>query len=152
MCSGGTDVGSGAAPVGSRVVGVDLGKRRIGLAVSDPTGTIASPLRVLERTGDVAADHDAIVAVAREVGASVVVVGFPRSLSGREGPAARAVRAEVEALREVAGPAVQVVLHDERFTTRLAERRVAQTPSRRRGAVDDAAAAVILESYLEASR
>lgn len=136
----------------SRVLGVDLGSRRIGLALSDATGTLASPLSVLPRSGDVAADHRAIVATAREHGATTIVVGLPRSLSGADGPAARAVRAEVEALRAVARD-LAVELYDERFTTVTAHRALAAGGTRRRDRkdkIDAAAAAVMLQGYLEA--
>ena len=141
-----------------RVLGVDLGMRRIGLAVSDPTGTLAGPHAVLERSGDEDADRRAIVAVAREVGAERIVVGLPRSLSGRDGPAAVAARAEAAALEAVAGPDLPVELHDERFSTVSASRALAAavTPgrARRRGrsGVDAAAAAILLQSYLESRR
>jgi putative Holliday junction resolvase len=137
------------------MLGVDLGTRRIGLACSDRSGTLATPLRVLERTGDVTADHRAIVAAAREEGAERIVVGFPRSLSGREGPAARAVRDEVEQLKAAAGADLDVVVHDERFSTVSAERSLVaagRRPAARRRVRDAAAAAVILQSYLEAAR
>jgi putative Holliday junction resolvase len=137
------------------MLGVDLGTRRIGLACSDRSGTIASPLRVLERSGDVATDHQAIVTVAREEGAERIVVGLPRSLSGRDGPAARAVQSEVEQLRETAGDTLPVVVHDERFSTVAAEQSLVAAGVRRAGrrrVRDAAAAAVILQSYLEASR
>jgi putative Holliday junction resolvase len=136
----------------ARVLAVDLGERRIGLAVSDPTGTLASPLRTLERGSDPDLDRAAIVAAAREVEAQVIVVGLPRSLSGREGPAARGARAEASALAELAGE-IRVELHDERFTTRDAERALAAAGRRgrdRRAHVDAAAAAVMLQSYLDA--
>src|SRR5262245_47872078 len=83
----------------TRVLGVDLGSRRIGLARSDRTGTIATPLDVLLRSGDHARDHRALVDRARAEEAGRIVVGLPRSLSGDEGPAAQAVRAEVDELR-----------------------------------------------------
>jgi putative Holliday junction resolvase len=137
----------------SRVVGVDLGARRIGLAVSDPSGTLATPLLVLERTGDEDADRRAILAAARDAGASRIVVGLPVALSGTVGPAARAVLAEVEALRADAEDTMMVVTHDERLTTVIAERglREAGIKGRKhRARVDAAAAAVILQSYLDA--
>ncbi|MFL6243450.1 MAG: Holliday junction resolvase RuvX [Acidimicrobiia bacterium] len=136
-----------------RVLGVDLGSRRIGLALSDPGGRVATPHGLIERSGDPAADHRTILAHAREAGASRVVVGLPLSLSGDVGPAARAVLGEVEALRALAAGAVTVETHDERLTTVIAERgmRDAQVPRRaRRRHVDSAAAAVMLQSYLEA--
>lgn len=139
----------------ARVLGVDLGAVRIGLACSDATGTLASPLEVITRTGDPARDHDAIIAVAREEGAVRIVVGLPISLDGTDGPAARAARDEIEALRERAGPDLPVTAHDERFTTVGAQRRLAAAgvPARsRRGRVDAAAAAVMLQSWLEGAR
>ena len=142
-----------AEPQVGRALGVDLGSRRIGLAVSDRSGTLAGPHAVLERTGDADTDRRAIVAAAREVGASLIVVGLPRSLSGRDGPAARAARAEVAALRSVAGPDLPVELHDERFSTVMAQRAFGpRRAGRKRGPVDAAAAAIILQSYLESHR
>ena len=135
-----------------RVLGVDLGSRRIGLALSDPAGRVATPYAVIERSGDAALDRRTILAHAREAGASRVVVGLPLSRSGDTGPAARAVLEEVEALRAVAGEEVTVETHDERLTTVIAEQgmREARVPPRaRRRTVDAAAAAVMLQSYLE---
>jgi putative Holliday junction resolvase len=134
------------------VLGVDLGSRRIGLAVSDPSGTLASPFAVLERTGDRDADHRAILDAAREAEASTVVVGLPRSLSGREGPAARDARAEAAELRELAGEGLAVELYDERFTTVTAERSLVEAGVRRdarKRVVDKVAAAVMLQGWLE---
>jgi putative Holliday junction resolvase len=138
-----------------RVLGVDLGSRRIGLAISDPTGTVANPHEVLERSGDREADYRAIVAAARDAHASRIVVGLPRSLSGKDGPAARAARNEVESLRAVAGDDLPVEMHDERFSTVTAERSLVEAKMRRdarRRVVDKVAAAVMLQSYLESSR
>jgi putative Holliday junction resolvase len=135
-----------------RVLGVDLGSRRIGLALSDPTGRVATPHAMIERSGDPALDRQTILAHAREAGASRVVVGLPLSLSGDIGPAARAVLDEVDALRALAGEEVMVETHDERLTTVIAEQgmREARVPRRaRRRTVDSAAAAVMLQSYLE---
>lgn len=135
-----------------RVLGVDLGARRIGVAVSDRSRTLASPHTVLARGPERAADHRALAAVARELDASTVVVGLPLSLSGREGPAARAVREEVDELRTALGPAFDVVVHDERFTTVVAERSLIEARMRRearRRVVDKVAAAVMLQSWLD---
>jgi putative holliday junction resolvase len=135
-----------------RVLGVDLGSRRIGLAVSDPDGRVATPHSVVERSGDPDVDRRTILARAREAGASRVVVGLPLSLSGGVGPAAKAVLEEVDALRALAGGEVTVETHDERLTTVIAERgmREAGVPRRaRRRTVDPAAATVMLQSYLE---
>jgi putative Holliday junction resolvase len=136
-----------------RVLGVDLGSRRIGLALTDPTRTIASPYDVLRRGADHAHDHDAIVAVARSEGATTIVVGLPLSLSGKAGPAARATLEEVDALRATAANAgIDVIVHDERLTTVTAERSLIEARMRRearRRVVDKVAAAVMLQSWLE---
>ena len=145
---------------GGRVLGVDLGSRRIGLAASDPAGILASPHATLTRSSSVDGDHGAILAAARTLGATRIVVGLPRSLSGALGPAARRVQAEIEALAARARPeGVEVDTYDERFTTMIAQRNLRDaTPrrSRRRDArrddIDAAAAAVILQSWLDARR
>jgi putative Holliday junction resolvase len=138
----------------TRALGVDLGERRIGLALSDPSRTVASPHEVLRRSADPAVDRQLIIGVAREVGASVIVVGLPLSLSGRTGPAARAALAEVEVLRAAAGD-IEVVVHDERLTTVTAERALGEARMRRearRRVVDKVAAAVMLQSWLDRAR
>jgi putative holliday junction resolvase len=137
----------------ARVLGVDLGTRRIGLALSDPGAVVASPLAVLERTGDRHADHVAIVDAARGAAAARIVVGLPRSLSGREGPSARAAREEIDELRAIAGESLPVDAHDERLTTVSAQRSLVEAGVRRqarRRVVDKVAAAVMLQSYLDA--
>ncbi|HVW31470.1 MAG TPA: Holliday junction resolvase RuvX [Acidimicrobiia bacterium] len=141
----------------SRVLGVDLGARRIGLALSDPSGVLAGPLTVLPRTGDPAADHAAILGQAADNEADLIVVGLPLSLStGRPGPAAKAVLAEVAALAERAAavdPPLTVETHDERLTTVTAQRALAEGGVRardRRGKVDKVAAALILQAWLDA--
>jgi putative Holliday junction resolvase len=137
----------------SRTLGVDLGSRRIGLALSDASGTLASPLDVLTRSGDRARDHAAILAAAREHMVDTIVVGLPRSLSGGEGPAARAARVEIEELRAAAGPGIAIEEFDERFTTVIAQRSLVEAGVRRdarKKVVDKVAAAVMLQSYLEA--
>ncbi len=137
----------------TRILGVDLGSRRIGLALSDPLGITASPLRVLERGADHGADHRAIVAAAREADARCIVVGLPRALSGKVGPAERATRVEVDELAAVAGPDLPVETYDERFTTVIAQRSLIDAKVRRKDrkqVVDKVAAAVMLQGYLEA--
>jgi putative Holliday junction resolvase len=144
------------APVTGRVLGVDLGARRIGLALSDPLGVLAGPLQVLLRTGDPAADHAAILRAALENEAAVIVVGVPLSLStGRPGPAAKATLEEVAALAEraaAADPPLTIETHDERLTTVTAQRSLATGGVRakdRRAKVDKVAAAVMLQSWLD---
>ena len=136
-----------------RALGLDLGSKRIGVAVSDVTGTIASPLTVITRSRSRRDDHQRIAALAREEGVEVIVVGMPYRLSGGDGPAASAARAEVTALATVVG--VPVETHDERFTTVTATRALAEGGVRgpaRRQVVDKVAAAVILQSWLDAHR
>lgn len=136
-----------------RVLGLDLGSKRIGVAVSDRSGTIATPLTVLTRGRSRCEDHERIAALVREEEAECVVVGLPHSLSGRDGPAARAARAEITALASVVG--VPVETYDERFTTVTANRALAEGGVRgaaRRSVVDKVAAAVILQSWLDARR
>jgi putative pre-16S rRNA nuclease len=136
-----------------RAMGVDLGSRRIGVAVTDAAGTMALPRSTLERTGDPGRDRQALVDLALDVGAEVVVVGHPLSLDGGSGPAARAVEVEAEPLAEaLAVHGVALELFDERFTTVTAERELAAAgvPSRRRRAVvDRSAAAVLLSAWLD---
>ena len=139
-----------------RVLGVDLGARRIGLALSDPLGILAGPLEVLERRGDPGADHSRILRAAAENEATTIVVGLPLSLStGRPGPAAQATLEEVAALAEraaAAEPPVNVETYDERLTTVTAQRSLATGGVRakdRRAKVDKVAAAVMLQSWLD---
>jgi putative Holliday junction resolvase len=133
-----------------RAVGIDFGSKRVGVAVSDPTGTLASPHSVIQRSRSHAEDHRKIAAVVEEYEAVVVVVGHPLSLDGRAGPAARLVEAEVEELRTTLE--VPVELHDERFTTVTADRSMLERNMKadaRRKVVDQVAAAVLLQSWLE---
>ena len=133
-----------------RVLALDLGSKRIGVAVSDLTGTIASPRTVLARSRSRRQDHERIAALVREEEADLVVVGLPISLSGAEGPAARAARTEAEALATLI--AVPLETFDERLTTVTAERALADAGVRgpaRRQVVDKVAAAVILQSFLD---
>lgn len=137
----------------TKAVGVDLGSRRIGIAVSDATGTLAFPRPFVERHKERALDHQAIAAVVEEVGAAVVVVGLPLSLDGSRGPAARAAEEEAEALAAVlAMYGVRVETFDERLTTVTAEVALGSAGAggrQRRMRVDSAAAAVLLQSWLE---
>ncbi len=138
-----------APPASGRLLGVDLGSVRIGIAVSDSAQRIALPHEVIERSGDAGADRRAIAHLVEEFGACGVVVGLPLSLSGELGPAALAALAEVEALAEVLSTPVVTV--DERLSTVEATRRreEAGRRRRRRRAVDDGAAAVLLQAYLD---
>jgi len=138
-----------------RVAAIDLGARRIGVAVSDSSGLLASPRCTVERSGDPAADRAAIVAVVLEADARHLVVGLPLSLDGRRRAAAVAAEAEAEALRTMLAPqGVPVETFDERLTTVTAERSLAaagRTGRARRRVVDQAAAAVLLQAWLDAN-
>lgn len=136
-----------------RAIGVDLGSKRIGLAVSDSGGALAVPLGTLERSGRWAEDHAAIAAAVAESEAEVVVVGMPLSLDGSEGPAARRTARELKVLRRTLG--VPAETYDERLSTVEAESslRAADTKaSRRSQVIDSAAASVILQGWLDARR
>ena len=133
-----------------RVLALDLGSKRIGVAVSDLTGTVASPLTVLQRSKSRRHDHQRIADVVRDEEAELVVVGLPISLSGAEGPAARAARTEIKTLATLVD--VPIETFDERFTTVTAERTLAEAGVRgsaRRQVVDKVAAAVILQAFLD---
>jgi len=136
-----------------RALGLDLGTKRIGVAVSDRSGTLASPLTVIERGRSRRADYARIAELVRIEEAECVVVGLPIGLSGDAGLAALAARSEADALATVVG--VPVETHDERFTTVTAERNLAEagvSGRARRQVIDKAAAAVILQSWLDARR
>lgn len=122
----------------SRVLALDYGTARCGCAISDPTGTLVRPLAAVEPP-----EPEAIAELVAEHGADRVIVGLPTTLGGEEGAQARVSRAFASELTELLD--VPVETHDERLTTRMAER------SAREGARadrDSLAAAHLLESYL----
>ena len=133
-----------------RVVGLDLGARRIGVAVSDPSGTVATPHSVLQRSGDHAADHRAVAAVVAEYEADLLVVGLPRSMDGTLGPAAQGALAEVDELADALPVPVETV--DERLTTVSADRVLRDASVKgeaRRRVIDKVAAAILLQTWLD---
>ena len=135
----------------SRVLGVDLGEKRIGIALSDPTRTIASPHSVIKRSGNPDVDRRAVLIIAREEGVTQVVVGLPLTLTGARRAAARAALAEVEALKELA-PDLIIEAFDERLTTAIAQRSLLEGDVRRKDrkqVIDKVAAAVMLQSWLD---
>lgn len=136
-----------------RLLGIDLGSKRIGVAVSDKSGTIASPLTVLSRAKTQRLDHEEIATLVREEEAEGIVVGLPLNMDGSEGSAARAARQEVERMATVVG--VPVYLHDERRSTVQADQSMVQrnmNAVNRRAVVDKVAAAFILQSWLDSHR
>jgi putative Holliday junction resolvase len=136
-----------------RALGVDLGSKRIGVALSDAGGLVATPYEVITRTGDAARDRRALLALGDEAGVEIIVVGLPLSLDGSVGPAARAALAEVDELRAAAD--VPVETYDERLTTVTADRSLQaldlRGPARRR-VIDKVAAAVMLQAWLDGRR
>ena len=142
-----------ALPERGRLVAIDLGEVRIGIAVSDPAQVVASPAETLHVRGRDEPTLDALVDVVRRHDGAGVVVGYPRRLDGREGGAARRARQVAEQLAERTG--LPVVLADERFTTVEAERVLIEGDVSRAGrkqVVDRVAASVMLSSVLEARR
>jgi putative Holliday junction resolvase len=143
----------------ARLLGVDLGQRRIGLAVSDPSGTLARPLATLtlgdagsdEPVARVSAEIDRLAAEAD--GLERVVVGVPRRLDGSPNEQTPRATAFIAALRE--RTPLPVVAEDERLTSREAEERLALRERdwrRRKARLDAAAAALILQDYLDRHR
>jgi putative Holliday junction resolvase len=133
-----------------RAVGVDLGDARIGIALSDSGGTVATPWTKVVRCGDERQDHRRIADLVAEVDAQCVVVGLPLSLDGSIGPAAEKALAEVERLAAVVP--VPVETYDERLTTVTAERVLREqgvTGRRRRQVIDQVAASVLLQAWLD---
>lgn len=135
-----------------RVLAVDPGSKRVGVAVSDPTGTIAQALATVP-----AEPHETLAGrladIARRHEASSIVVGLPRRMDGSEGPEAKSARSLASALRTAARLPVELV--DERLTTVLAERAMIEggaRRSKRRATVDQVAATLLLQSHLDRKR
>jgi putative Holliday junction resolvase len=140
-----------------KLLALDVGERRIGVAVSDPLGLIASPLAVVERASKVE-DFAEIGRLARENEAGALIVGHPLDEDGQAGPQARYVErytATLEAALHDQGLDLPVIFWDERMSTRRAEEAMIVSGRRareRRARIDAVAAAVILQDYLDAQR
>ena len=133
----------------ARVMAVDPGEKRVGVAVSDPSGTIAQPLRWIpaQPTSTLA---ERLTQLAEELQAKELVVGLPARLDGSEGPEARAARQLANQLRQVSG--MPVVLVDERLTSVAADRALiaaGERRARRRQLSDQVAAALLLQGHLD---
>lgn len=136
----------------TRVLGLDVGARRIGIALSDPLGLTAQGLTVLHRRG-FSPDLEAVVRVAMQHGAETIVVGLPLTMRGERGTQARRVEAFAEALRQRGGMPVELV--DERLTTVQGERSLREMETsrrRRKRLIDQVAAQLILQQYLDTHR
>lgn len=127
-----------------RVLALDYGSARCGVAVSDPTGVLATPLEPVLRA-NTRRGIDRLATIVRETGAERVVVGLPLSLSGGDSDQTAEARAFADRLARRLEPGVPVELYDERFTTRIAQRSVGGRTSE-----DSRAAAVLLEDWLAA--
>lgn len=132
-----------------RTIGLDVGDKRIGVAVSDPLGWTAQPLTVIHRVG-IAKDIAALREATRSIEVERVVAGLPLEMSGNEGVQAARVRRFCQALAEATG--LDVVYQDERLTTVESERLLEGAGVRRKqrkGVLDKMAAALILQSWLD---
>lgn len=136
-----------------RVLGLDLGAARIGVAVSDSGRSLATGVTAVKRTGDRAREHAEIAALVEDYDAICVVVGVPVSMSGDVGPAARSALEEVAQLEAALGVPVTTV--DERLTTVAASgalRSSGRSAKRQRAVIDQTAAAMLLQTWLDRQR
>jgi len=143
---------SGRSVPAGRVLGLDLGDARVGVAISDADRRVAVPHGTI-RTGQPPGELKAVAALVRDLDVTAVVVGHPRSMSGASGPRAQQAEAFADALRAIVD--VPVELQDERLSTAEAERSLRDagvSGKRRRQVVDESAAAVILGAWLDAHR
>jgi putative Holliday junction resolvase len=132
-----------------RLLGIDIGEARVGIAVSDPDATVATPLTVLDGRS-LASDIAPLARLVEDYEVSTVVVGLPLTLAGEEGPQAREVRRRAASLEQALR--IPVVMWDERLTTAQARRSLSEAGldgRAARKAVDMVAAALILQSYLD---
>ena len=159
------EMGLDTVPATGRILGIDLGERRIGLAVADQDGLSARPLTTISRARSLAPADDAatLARIVVEQGIAELVVGLPLEASGNEGPMAEAAAAWAKAVAETLG--LHVTLRDERLSSHLAESRLGPMPRGRSGGppsktqrdryrerVDREAAAIILQDELDARR
>jgi putative Holliday junction resolvase len=142
-----------ADPGRGRRLGIDVGSVRVGVALSDPDGIIATPLVTVPRDVEHGSDVRTIAHLVAEHDVVQVVLGLPRTLANREGPAAEAARVFGEAL--TGALAVPVVYSDERLTTVVATQQLRSRGvkgRRQRAVVDQAAAVAILQGWLDSRR
>lgn len=132
-----------------RIIAVDFGEKRLGVAISDADGRVAHPLTVLDRTGG-ERDFARLADIIDEYGAAKVVVGFPRTMSGAPGPQAKLVEGFISELKKYLD--LPVESYDERLSSKEAKAalRAAGLPEKEhKGKVDKVAAALFLQSYLD---
>ena len=133
----------------SRVLGIDYGERRIGLALSDPMGIIAKPFRIIDRkiTPDYISE---ILNISKENNANIIVVGLPLTLRGEESKQTKVVKKFIEELTQLGK--IPVVPVDERYSSIAAKRSLQEQgvkTGHEKGRVDETAAAIILQEYLD---
>ena len=137
-----------------RILGVDYGEKRIGIAVSDPQKSVAHGIEVVERGGKPKSDFRKIAEIIKRYdGVEEIVVGLPKTLKGEIGTAAKEVLAFIDRLNEAVG--VPVKTWDERFSTVAAERPLKEgniARSKRKKLIDSSAAAFMLQGYLDHQR
>ena len=134
-----------------RIIGLDLGSQRIGVALSNSDVTVATPYAVIKRTGKLEKDHQEILKIANEWEASRIIVGLPISLNGALGPAAKKINSEIEELRSKTK--INIETYDERFSTVTAEQFLIEQNIRRqkrKSLIDKVAAAIILQCWIDA--
>ena len=145
----------------SRYLGVDLGSKRIGLALGESAGGVVSPLKVIEARAEVKANAQAILRMAGDYEVGGIVIGLPLNMDGSEGPAAKPARSLAQAIRKLAGStapgstakaALRVYLFDERLTSHAADQLLAGgelTRKKKKARQDAVAAQIMLASFLE---
>lgn len=132
-----------------RILGIDFGTRRIGLALSDPTGTLASPLPFLENIG-IPEVISRLQELTQSHGVETVIIGLPRNMDGTEGPAAAKVREFIKQIQPHL--AATILVQDERLTTVQASRELSQIGLRQkdlRKKIDSSSACLILQQFLD---
>ena len=140
-----------------RIMALDVGDRRIGVALSDPTGLLATPLTAVDRLDARPSEFDEIISLAQENDVEAIIVGMPVTLAGRLGYQARQVRDFISELSDRTSLPIETV--DERYSTVQAQRMLNESKHRPsgdrnqdRGHLDASAAAVFLQSYLDFRR
>jgi len=133
-----------------RILGLDYGDARIGLAISDPLGVIAGGLKTIEWKGDIKDAVNCVMVPLREYGVKKVVVGFPRNMNGTLGQRAQKTQEFINLLEERSG--AEIIKWDERLTSKAADRTLHELgikPSKKKASVDRIAAVFILQGYLD---
>jgi putative Holliday junction resolvase len=135
-----------------RVLALDIGEKRIGIAVSDPSGTVASPVSVLDAAAVLSGGRD-LLRLIEDYEAELIVIGLPRSMDGSEGPQAARVRAAGDRLARLLP--IPITYADERLSSVEARRTLTEagmSDRQKRGTIDMVAASIFLQTYLDAAR